>query len=96
MHAVSIVTPIYCLEYPSIKQVWYADNALPCKKLSSVKEWWDQISAIGPGYGYFSNASKTWIITKQQHHAEVIALFTDSNYKCNLGAALGTCTFVES
>ena len=67
-----------------------------------MKYWWDQISAIGPGYGYFPNASKTWIITKQQYHAEAIAIFKDSNLnittegKHHLGAALGTRNFVES
>ena len=42
------------------------------------------------------------MITKQQHHAEVIAIFKDSNLnittkgKHHLGEALGTRTFVES
>ena len=102
MYAVSFIPLIYRLETPSIKQVWYADDASACGKLSSVKDWWDQISAIGPGYGYFPNASKTWIITKQQYHAEPIAIFKDSNLnittegKRHLGVALGTRTFVES
>ena len=66
-----------------------------------MKDWLDQISAIGPGYAHFpGNASK--ITTTQQFHAEAMLFFNDSNLnittesKRHLGAALGTCTFVES
>ena len=38
IYAVSIIPLIYRLEIPSIKQVWYTDDASACGKLSSVKD----------------------------------------------------------
>ena len=46
-------------------QVWYADDAAAVGKISSLHEWWNKLSSLGPSYGYFTNASKTWLITKK-------------------------------
>ncbi len=48
----------------------YDSVALLC--LKDIKIWWDHINTLGPKYGYHTNASKTWLITKEDHltHAE--------------------------
>ena len=46
-------------------QVWYADNACATGKLTSLRRWWDAISTGCQKYGYFVNASKTWLVTKE-------------------------------
>ena len=38
---------------PTCKQVWYADDSTVAGSLSDVRKWWDEISSLGPGYGYF-------------------------------------------
>ena len=35
-----------------------------------LKEWWDHIVKLGPDYGYFPNATKTWLIVKEDHMEE--------------------------
>ena len=34
-----------------------------------LRAWWDQVSSLGPSFGYFPNASKTWLVTKQQFNS---------------------------
>ena len=37
----------------SVTQVWYADDAYACGRLSSLCQWWDQFCKLGPGFGFF-------------------------------------------
>ena len=52
---------IHHLSTNVIKQVWYGDDASACGKLSENRLWWEHLVEIGPQYGYFPNASKTWM-----------------------------------
>ena len=57
---------------------------------------------LGPGYGYYPNAEKTWLVTKEEH----IQLATDafkgtgvevtSQGRPYLGAPIGNRAFIES
>jgi hypothetical protein len=70
-------------------QVWYADDSGTIEQLHA---WWDK---LGPAFGYFPNPTKTWIITKEDHHEKAITLFSDSGINITqdgrpyLGAAIG-------
>ena len=85
----------------SVKQVWYADDATATGSMETLRTWWDDLVSYDPQYGYHVNASKTWLITKGEHHAEAAALFQDTSVnittdgKPNLGAALGTNNYVD-
>ena len=103
MYALAIVPLIHKLRSitPDVKQVWYADDATgagPCEKL---REWWDQVEHLGPTFGYYPNAAKTYLIVKEEHENKAKALFADTdvhitiNGKRHLGAALGSNTFTE-
>ncbi len=46
-------------------QVWYADDASAAGSLSSLRNWWGNLTSIGPAFGYHANAIKTWLITKE-------------------------------
>ncbi len=35
-----------------LKQVWYADDASASGNLNSIRSWWDELSNVGPAYGY--------------------------------------------
>ena len=82
-----------------VHQVWYADDATGVGKVADLRKWWDEICSKGPAYGYFTNASKTWLITKETHHTNAVAAFTGTNVKVtsegrpHLGAAIGTNEF---
>ena len=60
----------------NLNQVWYADDASATGSLSSIHTWWDELSSVGPGYGYFPNASKFWLVTKSDKAKQ---LFDKSN-----------------
>ena len=63
--------------------------------------WWDQIVAQGPAYGYYANAQKTWLITKEAHLSAVEAAFSGTEVKVTtegrsyLGTAIGTQEFIN-
>ena len=48
----------------SCLQMWYADDATAIDKLKGMKDWWDTLCAMGPGYGYYPKPSKTVLIIK--------------------------------
>ena len=84
-----------------IKQVWYADDASAAGTLSSLHSWWNDLCHSGPHFGYHANASKTWLITKEQHISRARELFMGSEVNITsqgrpyLGAALGSDEFCE-
>ena len=49
----------------NVNQVWFADDASGAGQVKRLREWWDVINTQGPRYGYFSNASKPWLVTKK-------------------------------
>ena len=67
---------------------------MPC-----LRRWWDQINSLRPGFGYFANAVKTWLITKEEHLAEAKETFAGTNVqittdgKPHLGAPIGSLDF---
>ena len=82
--------------------MWFADDASAAGKLSGIKDWWNNIYKIGPEYGYFPNADKTWLVVKERHLEEAKQLFQDTGVKIShegkrhLGSAIGTRSFVEN
>ena len=102
MYAIAITPLIHRLEDRATKQVWFADDATAGGGLNHLKAWWDRISAIGPDYGYYPNASKTWLIVKEANLEEATALFQGTGVSItvdgrrHLGAAIGTHSFVEN
>ncbi len=47
-----------------LKQAWYADDAASGGDLQSILSWWNQLKEVGPKYGYYPKAAKTWLIVK--------------------------------
>ena len=81
--------------------MWYADDASATGSLASLRSWWDELTSIGPGYGYFANAAKTWLVTKERHAERAREIFPDtavnitSSGRPYLGAPLGSSEFTE-
>ena len=75
MYAVAITPLIHRLADENIKQVWFADDASAGGQLDRIKNWWNNISRIGPQYGYYPNASKTWLIVKESCYEQAKLMF---------------------
>ena len=63
---------------PETKQVWYADDASAAGNMSAIRSWWDKLRSCGPTIGYHPNASKTWLVAKEDHLAMAREIFWDS------------------
>lgn len=74
MYAVATIPLIESLP-ESVKQVWYADDASSLGHVHQLRAWWDELTRLGPSYGYFPNSSKTWLVTKETCHSNAIAAF---------------------
>ena len=83
-------------------QVWYADDAAAAGNLSCLRDWWDKLSLLGPKFGYYPNASKSWLITKESFLSDANTIFAHTGVNITsrgrpyLGAAIGTREFVAS
>ena len=62
MYALGVVPLIKTLSDDFVKQVWYADDATACGSLPDIHRWWNELTSIGPTYGYFPDQSKTGLI----------------------------------
>ena len=67
----------------------------------NLRSWWDTLSSRGPAFGYHPNASKTYLVVKQEHETSARQLFADTEVhitlqeKRHLGAAIGSKSFTE-
>ena len=102
MYAIAVNPPIHRLKHDTTKQILFADDATAGGKLNNLREWWDCLINIGPEYGYFPNASKTWLIVKEGYKDEATSTFegtqvviTEEGQKY-LGSGIGKETFIES
>ena len=83
-------------------QIWYADDAASMGNIYQIREWWSQLLKLGPGYGYFPNAAKTWLITKDKHLSRAQTTFEGTGIQITmrgrpyLGAPIGCSEYVES
>ena len=83
MYAVSSVPLINSLNDPvgMRKQVWYADDASACADFSSLREWFEQLKANGPKYGYFPKPSKSFLVVDENWSSEAKKNFDDLGVK---------------
>ena len=87
------------VKLPTIKQVWYADDSAAAGSIEHLREWWNEIQAIGPGYGYFPNSCKTHLIVKPEHASHATAVFEGTDIKVttsghkHLGAVVGSSDY---
>ena len=84
-----------------VTQSWYADDASAGGRLEGLRRWWDKLDTLGPKFGYFPNAGKTWLVVKPEHLKTAEFQFQGTGVKItsqgqrHLGSALGAKAFVE-
>lgn len=87
---------------PNLKQIWYADDATAVGKISDLKKWWDNLSKIGPSFGYFVNPKKSWLVTKDGAISIASQTFGDSEVNITtegrpmLGSPIGKPEFTSN
>ena len=83
-------------DFPSVSQVWLADDASSAGNLGQLLEWFKKLEIEGKGHGYYVNGKKSWLIVKSEEMAErARTVFGNtvnitSEGKIHLGAALGS------
>ena len=103
MYAIAITPLIKTLHQscPSSKQVWFADDATASGSCTNLRSWWDVLSLQGPDFGYYPNASKTYLVVKEEFHQTATEAFANTNVvittegKRHLGASIGSKSFTE-
>ena len=83
MYALATIPLIKKLD-GNYKQVWFADDAAAVGRIVDLCDWWDRISTYGPGFGYFPNTSKTWLVTKEGFHDDAISIFANRGVSVTL------------
>ena len=51
---------------PTVKQVWYTDDATGAGTCSELRAWWDSLLKQGQYFGYHPNECKTHLIVKEE------------------------------
>lgn len=57
-------------------------------KTYEIRDWQVRLSTSGTAFGYFQNASKTWLVIKNQHHAAAVSIFAGTGANMTLKADL--------
>jgi len=54
-------------------------NGAAAGSLVDLLIWWKQLSTLGPGYGYYVNAAKSWLVVKKDCFDEACSLFAGTS-----------------
>ena len=74
----------------------YADDFSAAGSIVSLKHWWENLCKLGPKFGYFPEATKSWLIIKPNVSHKAHNTFRSTNIqitakgKRHLGAVIGT------
>ena len=90
----------------STKTAAYADDVTAAGKIIQLKNWWKTLRMLGPKFGYYPEASKSWLIVKEKAKQRAFTVFKDTAIKItaegqrHLGAAIGSskykCEYVQN
>ena len=74
-------TSLFISSRNKTNQVAFADDLSSVKKLIHLRARWNTITTYGLPLGYFSNASKTWIVIKPLLHYKATQIFDSTGMK---------------
>ena len=61
------------------KKIFYADDGSGGGKLDPLLKWWNDLKMNGPLFGYYPEATKTWLVVKPAYEERARELFSDVN-----------------
>ena len=79
----------------------FADDITAAGQIDGLRKWWDELTSIGPPFGYFPKPSKSQLIVKPGFYDVAIAEFSETNLQIftygnkNLGAVIGSEAYKE-
>ena len=85
----------------SSEMLAYADDFTAGGTIESLKYWWDTLCKLGPKFGYYPQASKTWLIVKDAYVKKSNEIFKNSSIQTtstgqrHLGAVIGTTEYKQ-
>ena len=96
MYVISVLPLINALHECDVRQTWFADDATAGGPLFGLHDWWSRLVALEPAYGYFVNATKTWLVVRESvcQLLKQFLLAVTIKGKRHLGAAIGSRSFV--
>ena len=65
----------------STKTAAYADDVTAAGKIIQLKNWWKTLCILGPKFGYYPEASKSWLIVKEKAKQRAFTVFKDTAIK---------------
>jgi hypothetical protein len=83
------------------KMVAFADDFSAGGSIDNLKQYWKVLCELGPKFGYFPEAKKSWLIVKPNLYIKAKSAFKDTNIqitiegKRHLGAIVGSPQFKE-
>ena len=86
---------------PNVKQSWLADDASAAGSIAYLKQWFDSLNVVGKSHGYHINASKTWLIVKNEEAREYARSVFNNEINItlagqrHLGAVIGSTDFKD-
>ena len=81
--------------------VAYADDFTAGGTVKDLKYWWERLCELGPKFGYYPEASKTWLIVKNDFYEMANTTFKStkinvtSNGKRHLGTVIGSRSYKD-
>ena len=83
------------------KMAAYADDLIAVGNIDDLKFLWNQLCRLGPKFGYYPEASKSWLIVKDKYLEKAKSVFKNSDIqiathgKRHLGAAIGKDSYKD-
>ena len=78
------------------KAAWYSDDFFGAGTIKGLRKMWTFIESEGSKYGYYQEATKSWLIVKEEILEEARRIFADTNVQIrsegqkHLGAVIGS------
>ena len=69
------ILPLLQSSDTKLRRMAFADDFRGSSKLEEIRQWWGYIGSNGPKYGYYPNATKSWLVVKPEFLKEAERLF---------------------
>jgi hypothetical protein len=73
-------------EFPAVKQLWYADDALIAAKFHQIQDIFSALEKYGPTFGYFPEPSKSVLVVTEANANKAKTFFRNQGFKVRLGS----------
>jgi hypothetical protein len=105
LYSMAVLPLIQSLNQESqVIQNWFADDASAAGELKDVKQWMQQLIQRGPGFGYYPEPHKSFLVVAPEYEDEANRLFGEMGIKVVtgqrflggfIGDAAAKCLYVE-